>query len=254
MPLYSCKFSKRTYTQHQLLILLLFKEYIGEDYRDIVELIEIMDRIKQQIALDQVPHYTTCQKFSSRIGPHILTKLLNRLSKLFYERGEQIPDTGIDSSGFTLSYASCYYSFRTNKTRKSFLKTSIAVDSSNHAVIGFKISRNPIHDVKHASPFLKQCHRFRWSQCYVLDKGYDSENLHELIHEDIGSDAMDPVRDRERKRIIGKYRRKMAKNVDRALYHRRNLVETTFSVLKRRFGECLKARKYRNQVKEIKMK
>ena len=31
IPLYSRKFSKRAYNQHQLLILLLLKEYIGED-------------------------------------------------------------------------------------------------------------------------------------------------------------------------------------------------------------------------------
>ena len=38
------------------------------------------------------------------------------------------------------------------------------------------------------------------------------------------------------------------------LYYNRNLVETTFSVLKRKYGEEIKARQYWNQVKEIKMK
>jgi len=37
-------------------------------------------------------------------------------------------------------------------------------------------------------------------------------------------------------------------------YHQRNKVETAFSVLKMRFGGSLKARKYRLQVKEIKIK
>jgi predicted enzyme involved in methoxymalonyl-ACP biosynthesis len=41
---------------------------------------------------------------------------------------------------------------------------------------------------------------------------------------------------------------------DEKLYHQKNLVETMFSVLKRKYGEEMKARKYRNQVKEIKMK
>ncbi|MCS3924834.1 transposase, partial [Methanosalsum natronophilum] len=38
------------------------------------------------------------------------------------------------------------------------------------------------------------------------------------------------------------------------LYHSRNLVETMFSVLKRKYGEEIKSRKYRNQVKEVKCK
>ena len=32
IPLYSSKYSKKTYTQHQLLVLLLLKEYLAEDY------------------------------------------------------------------------------------------------------------------------------------------------------------------------------------------------------------------------------
>jgi hypothetical protein len=46
----------------------------------------------------------------------------------------------------------------------------------------------------------------------------------------------------------------MEKLFDPDQYHQRNKVETVFSVLKRKFGESLKARKYRLQVKEIKIK
>ena len=55
IPLFSSKFSKKTYTQHQLLTLLLLKEYLSEDYRDAVELAEIMDSIRAMIHLDNVP-------------------------------------------------------------------------------------------------------------------------------------------------------------------------------------------------------
>ena len=61
IPLFSSKFSKKTYTQHQLLILLLLKEYLAEDYRDTVELTEIMDSLREKIQLDEVPHFTMPQ-------------------------------------------------------------------------------------------------------------------------------------------------------------------------------------------------
>jgi hypothetical protein len=101
IPLYSSNYSKKTYTQHQLLVLLLRKEYLAEDYRDTVELTEIMDTIRQKIQLKEVPHFTTIQKFCHRIKSFIFTRLLNRLMKLFYDGGERIPWTAIDSSGFT---------------------------------------------------------------------------------------------------------------------------------------------------------
>ncbi|KXS44001.1 MAG: transposase IS4 family protein [Methanolobus sp. T82-4] len=84
-----------------------------------------------------------------------------------------------------------------------------------------------------------------------MDKGYDSEAIHSLTREQLQSIAMIPLRNRKRKRIKGKFRRKMIHEFDEELYHNRNLVETMFSVLKRKYGEEIKAKKYWNQVKEI---
>jgi len=77
IPLYSSKFSKKIYTQHQLLALLLLKEYLAEDYRNTIELTEIMDFLREKINLDKAPHFTTIHKFFQRINSFIFTRLLN---------------------------------------------------------------------------------------------------------------------------------------------------------------------------------
>src|SRR5665647_867720 len=95
IPLFSSKFSKKTYTQHQLLILLLLKEYLSEDYRDTVELTEIMESLREKIHLEEVPHFTTIHKFFQRIRSSTFTRLLNRLIKQFYDWGEKISCTAV---------------------------------------------------------------------------------------------------------------------------------------------------------------
>ena len=254
LEIYSCKYSKRTYTQHQLLALVLLKEYLNEDYRDIVELVELMDKVQTKLGLKQVPHFTTLHKFMTRIKTILLNRLLHQTIKLFYSRGERIEVTAVDSTGFTSGHCSYYYSLRTDKKRHSFLKTSIAVDASNLVITGVKVSGRPVHDTKHAVTLLKQCHRTRKSEFYVMDKAYDSEDIHKLVRDELGSIAIIPVKDRKRKRIKGRYRRLMIEDFDVALHRKRSMSETSNSVLKRKYGEEIRASIYRNQVKEIILK
>jgi len=87
-----------------------------------------------------------------------------------------------------------------------------------------------------------------------MDKGYDSEEIHELIQDTLNSCSLIPVRNRKRNRISGYYRRRLAQSFDEEKYHQRNKVETVFFILKRKFRDSLKARKFRLQVKEIKIK
>jgi hypothetical protein len=248
---YSCKYSKKTYTQNQLLVLVLFKDFRNQHYREFIEDIGDMEHVQGILNLSTIPHFTTLQKFLCRIKSLYLRLTFRKTVNLFYTTDKETPITAIDSSGFTSGYCSHYFSERTGKLRKQFLKTSISVDTDLQVITGFVASNSRVHDTRHAVKLLKQCHNLRPSDCYVMDRGYDSDNIHRLIREDLHADSIIPPRFWDNEIVGGIYRKEMVLRSHDPKYRKRQLVETKFSVLKRKFGSDLKARIFLIQTKEI---
>jgi len=86
-----------------------------------------------------------------------------------------------------------------------------------------------------------------------MDKGSDSEKIHSLIREEIRANAIIPVR-KKRTKIFGKYRRKLHLIFDKIKYNQWNIIKKMSDIVKRKLGEVLRARKFHNLVKEIKLK
>ncbi|WP_372960247.1 transposase [Methanoregula sp.] len=85
-----------------------------------------------------------------------------------------------------------------------------------------------------------------------MDHGYDSEKMHRFIRESLHADSIIPARSHLfSTNVSGKYRKEMTENFDSTRYRKWILVETKFSILKRRFGADLKSRKFQTQKKEI---
>ncbi len=248
---YSRKFSKKVYTQHQLLALILFKDFRNQHYREIIEDVGDMDGVQEILDLSVVPHLTLLQKFLCRIKTLYLRITFRKTVNLFDSSDENIHITAIDSSGFTSGYCSHYFSERTGKLRKHFLKTSISVDTDQQVITGFVVSKSRVHDTRHSEKLLRQCHKIRKSDCYVMDKGYDSEAIHRLIREDLHANSVIPIRSWNNEIVGGTYRQEMAQQFNDIIYPRRQIVENKFSVLKRKFSGDLKARRFFIQTKEI---
>ena len=54
---YSCKYSKKIYTQYQLLALVLFKDYRNQHYREFIEDIGDMDGVQEILDLSVFPPF-----------------------------------------------------------------------------------------------------------------------------------------------------------------------------------------------------
>jgi len=134
------------------------------------------------------------------------------------------------------------------------MKLSVVVDTERLMLLGFAMSRTPIHEVRHAPAVLRQAYRHVHTSVYVMDKAYDAESIHRLIVEDLKAEAFIPARKSSLDVPSGTYRSRVFDRFDPEQYHRRSAVETTFSIMKRKWGGHLTARKTRYQQKEMKLK
>ncbi len=244
---YSSKYSKKDFTQPQLLAINGLMKFDKKNYRSMPDFIEIAPEIKNKLKLKKIPHYTTLHKFMQRIGTRVLDSALTATLTLFAFICSII---GIDATGYSLTNASTYYTqkIKGKAEIKKYLKNSIIVDTKTQAILASHYSLGPKHDNKDFKPLVQRVSKLIDFDVLVADKGYDSESNHKLVRR-LGAETQIPVRDMGYN-VRGEYRRLMKRTFDKKVYHRRSLVETVNFVKKQKFGDRIRARKKLMQRKE----
>src|SRR3954447_15718752 len=59
LPAYSCRTSRKDFTQHQLFAILALKTFFKTDYRGVAQLLADFAELRDELGLDKVPHYST---------------------------------------------------------------------------------------------------------------------------------------------------------------------------------------------------
>ena len=248
---YSCRKSKHTYRQYQHLVILGLMKYLRTDYRGVIERLECMPGIMAAIGLYQLPHYTTIHKFLQRFSRYRFDRILSHSIDLF-NTGNCI--LAIDGTGYSTSRFSSYYSMRTGKheSRKSIVQSIATVNTANLSIASHHSCNRWGHENTFFKPLVLRASRKLSIRYVVADKAYDSEINHEWVSDVIGARSIIPVRRGWKNgTVIGYHRERLAKRFNNRIYHRRSLVETVFSVIKKRFDSSLQSRSLVQQNKEV---
>jgi hypothetical protein len=59
LPAYASKFSRKDFTQHQLFAILALKTFLKTDYRGVAQHLKDSSDLRQDLSLEEVPHYST---------------------------------------------------------------------------------------------------------------------------------------------------------------------------------------------------
>jgi hypothetical protein len=175
------------------------------------------------------------------------------ISSFIVNSGTRHIFVGIDSTGFKITHASQYYAERTGLRRK-YAKLSTGADVLQQIICNIRIRRAPTrHDNIDFKPIITRASDILPLSVVTADRGYDSEDNHQLVREGLHAFSIIPARYEHVPiwRTYGKYRKQMKRGYSRLLYNQRNKDETIISVIKRLFGEHLMSRLTRTQNREL---
>jgi hypothetical protein len=263
LPEHFSRYSPKKFTQPQLMVCLVLKVFFNTDYRGIVQILDDCRDLGKSFGLQAVPHFTTLQKASRRLLTTAnAEKLLQRSVKTGLGRRKTVTLAALDSTGLEARHISRYFVLRKRSkqlqmleetTYKRFPKLAVICDCRTHLILSVVTTRGPSVDVNQFRRPLDRAARHVPIRHLLADAGYDSEANHTYARETHHIQTTIPAR---AGRPTGKlpktkYRRRMATTLDKKKYGQRAQVETVFSMIKRNFTDCLSARSYWPQCRDM---
>jgi len=251
LPLHYSKFSNKIYSNFQKLFLLVYKQFRKFTYEEL--LTDLADNLilKVYLGLKKLPDYTTLVKFSKKLPSSILNKLMLAFKKLMPEPKK----VGLDSTGISLDNASKHYCKRAsiNFAKRPFMKTSFVVDLEHYLILLCKQRKKERHDTQDAKPLIKKLAKHYKPDRFYADRAYDDEKIFKLVIEELEAYPFILQKRLEvpKHKRKGTYRKMTYDVFDYGEYLQRNKIETTNSMLKRRFGSTAKSRHTKCQKTEV---
>ena len=200
-------------------------------------------RIKQLFDLFEIrcPSKSALQYTAKKLNSAFWCKVLAITSGVSYL-------IAIDSTGFSRTNPSYHYLRRIDgKMPKVPVKLSAAFDTRKKKFCAARIRVTPAHDIKDAR-FLIQKSK---PKIVVADKGYDANSLHEYCRENQIISHI-PIRNKGHPiHSAWNARRLAAEKFRIRTYHRRELIESGNSSIKRKYGSSVSSKTARTIRTEI---
>lgn len=225
-------FGPKKYEFYMHIMCLLVKEACKLSFRRVSSILEMLGF--------DVPSYSALCKMRKRIPLWMWNKIL----QVTAEFNSNL--VAVDSTGFSRTSPSFYYIKRINteKPVKSYVKLSAFLDTQKKKFIALRIRAKPRHDVMDI--------KYLWNQRNNMkkllgDSAYDAESIHKQAYEKRITTIIKPRKNVRR----GTYRRFQVKYYSERVYHRRSMIESGFSSIKRKYGSSVLAKNISAQRAEI---
>jgi transposase len=220
LPRWLHHFGPKKYDFWRHAIALIIRQECKLSYRRV-------SRLLNWLSID-VPTYSALAKMNSRLPLTIWQRLLQVTNQA------KVNLAAMDATGYSRPLPSPYYYKRIDKPYpvEIPLKLSVTVDTKNKHILSLRLRSKNAHDIRDAKYLIKKMNKK--PKKLIADKSYDAEWLHQFCKER-GITAVIPARNYGKLKGFN-LRRKCMENFKLRTYHRREIVESVFSSLKRKFG------------------
>lgn len=253
---YSSPFSRRDFTQCQLLACLVLRGSMGLTYRGVWDLLRASRGLRDTLGLAKTPHFTTLESFANSgdlrtLADELLAELLRELQI------DRVAATGVevavDSTALETTNASMHFSRKQRRHNGPVVKLSVVVVCGLILPAALTASFGRSSDLTQAYELVRRASERAPITRLYADAGYESETLHVLCRDELGiASFIPPVPRTKDGTIRTRYRARM-RRLPRS-YKRRSHAESFFSAMKRTTGSCLRARSPRTLLTEAAFK
>jgi hypothetical protein len=252
LPLHFNKTGNKEFTNYQRISIIILFRRSGKSLRQFID-----DNLSESkwiswLGLKKIPKKSTLHDWLKIFNMKIIRKIFKMLLP------KKVKLTAIDSTGVDSWRRSKHYEKRCEEFGEkklppmNYAKTSLFVDVESKMILDWDLVMSHEHDVKIAERIFK---RNKIKNIYGLgDKGFDSENLHEIARAN-GISFFAPVRKMNKrafkdKRPKGFYRRQCKENPPE-FRGMRSIVENINYVLKETQIASLRSKKHSMREREL---
>jgi len=245
IPLYWSKYSRKDFTIHQHIMILVLTQYFKRGVQYVLDMIDEINELKKALGLKKVPDESTISKEKERIPEIWIKMVIKEIAKMAGISGK----VAVDSTGIRMSHRSFHYTIKIEEAKKIRveLKMHSAVDIVTSLFLNVIPTEFYVNDSPYLIPLLSDIQEL---DAVYGDKGYDSnKNIKFILGK--GATPYLSIRNNAKRGLRKKYLLKSQSEAWKREYAHRNVIESSFHSFKSIVGEYVFARSLESAFKTL---
>jgi transposase len=198
--------------------------------------------LRKALGLKQTPDYTTFYRFMRRLNAELIQVALQEAAlQTMKDRPTKRAVVAVDATGLAPGAISTFFINRKRDRGhglpwRYWLKWVIVVETRHQLLLAQIAKRGPYNDCALLRPLVDMAHQVMPASLVLADAEFDSERNHKHIREIHHMQSIIPAKRGKKTWKLRGVRAQMKNNFPAKKYCQRNLIETGFSVVKRKLS------------------